>query len=269
MPPADITMAAGTKNRRVIEKEQDLLDFARCYLSEGFPNPDRKGCPPDDAVRNFVNQPTETDQSISDHFTCCSPCFKAYMAHLAHARDEAVGSQRVRRATWTRRSLLTASSVILMIAIYALFIRRHNEPKVAPRTPAPIGKPAAPVQVPATAMNVPVLLDLSNVSPVRGAHEGEAGPSPQVIPSTPLIDLNLLLPLGSEERLYSVSLSSNRHVVWSGSAKALLDNGQTSLRIHADFSHVVTGNYDLVVVAKGLRLIVPVRVKRASRENPR
>jgi hypothetical protein len=267
MSAADLTMAAGTKKRRVIEKEQDLLDFARCYLSEGFPNPDRKGCPLDDALRNFANRPTESDQSISDHFTCCSPCFKAYMAHLAHAREEAVRSQRVRRATWTRRSLLTASSVILMI--YALFIRRHNEPKVAPHTPTPISKPAAPVQVPATAMYVPVLLDLSNASPVRGAHEGEAGPSPQVIPSTPLIDLNLLLPLGSEERLYSVSLRSNRHLVWSGSAKALLDNGQTSLRIHADFSHVVTGNYDLVVVAKGLRLIVPVRVKHTSLENPR
>ena len=260
-------MVAGPKKRRVIEKEQELLDFARSYLSEGFPNPDRKGCPPDEALRNFAKQPTQSDQSISNHLTCCSPCFNAYMAHLAYERDEAVGARRIRRTPWIRRSLLTASSVILMIAIYVFFTRRHNEPKVAPRTPAQISEPATPVHVPATAMYVPVLVDLSNASPVRGARQGEAAPSPQVIPSSPLVDLNLLLPLGSQEQLYSVSLSSNRHVVWSGSAKAHLDHGQTSLRIRADFSHVPTGNYDLVVVSK-VRLMVPVRVKSAPLESP-
>jgi hypothetical protein len=262
-------MAAGPKKRRVIENEQELLDFARSYLSEGFPNADRKGCPADEALRNFANQPTRSDQSISDHLTCCSPCFNAYTTHLARERDEAVRAQRVRRAPWIRRSLLTASSVILMIAIYVFFIRRHNEPQVASRTPAPISEPATPVQVPATGMYVPVLVDLSNASPVRGAHQGEAGSSPPVIPSSPLIDLNVLLPLGSQEQLYSVSLSSNRHVVWSGSAKAHLDHGQTTLRIRANFSHVSTGNYDLAVVSRGLRLIVPVRVKSAPLKDPR
>src|SRR5437667_5990821 len=213
-------MATGTKTRRVFETEQDLLDFARSYLSEAFPNPERKGCPPDEILRFLAIRPTQGDISITDHLTCCSPCFNAYMAHLPHARDEAVRSQRIRRATWIRRSLLTASAVILVIVIYVFFIRRHNEPNVAPRTPVPIGKPATPAQVPATAMYAPMQLDLSNASPVRGAHEDKAGPSPQVIPSSPLVDLNLLLPLGSEERLYSVSLSSNRHVVWSGSAQA-------------------------------------------------
>jgi hypothetical protein len=262
-------MATGTKTRRVFEREQDLVDFARSYLSEAFPNPERKGCPPNDMLRIVAIRPMQGDISITDHLTCCSPCFNAYMAHLAHAREEAVRSQRIRRVTWIRRSLFTASAVILVIVIYVFFIRRHNEPNVAPRTPVPNGKSATPVQVPANAMYVPVLLDLSNASPVRGAHEDKAGPSPQVIPSSPLVDLNLLLPLGSEERLYSVSLSSNRHVIWSGSARARLSQGQTSLLIHANFSHVLTGDYDLVVVSEGLRLIVPVSVKGASLENPR
>ena len=113
-------------------------------------------------------------------------------------------------------------------------------------------------------MYIPVLIDLSNASPVRGLDQSEAGPSPQVIPSSPLIDFTLQLPLTSEARGYSVMLRSNRLVVWSDSAQAHVENGQTLLHVHADFTHVRVGNYDLVVVSKGFRLTVPVVVKITS-----
>ena len=162
-------MATGTKTRRVFEREQDLLDFARSYLSEAFPNPERKGCPPDEMLRLLAIRPTQGDISITDHLTCCSPCFNAYMAHFAHARAELVESRKIRRATWIRRSLVTAGFVVmLMIAAYVFFNRRHNESTVAPPTPEPVAKPATPAQAPTTAMYVPVLVDLSDASPVRG-----------------------------------------------------------------------------------------------------
>lgn len=257
-------MVTDTKKRQVFEREQDLLEFAHSYLSEAFPNPERQGCPPDNALRILASRPTESDESTSNHLTCCSPCFNAYMAYLAHARAELVESQKIRRATWIRRSLVTAAVLaILMIALY-VFFDRHIEPIVAPRTPEPVGKPAIPAQVPATAMYVPVLVDLSNASPVRGLDHGEASPSPQVIPSRPLIKLNLLLPFGSEERRYSVRLSSSRDVVWSGLAQAHLENGQMLIHVHADFSDIPAGNYDLVVVSKGFHVTVPALVKSAS-----
>lgn len=258
-------MATGTKKRQVFEREQDLLDFTRSYLSEAFPNPDRKGCPPDDALRKLASGPIQSDKTISDHLTCCSPCFNAYVTHLARARAEAVQSQRISRTTWIRRSLVTAGvAVMLVIAIYVFFTRRHG-PTVAPRTPAPSGNPGTPIQPLATAMYVPVLVDLSNASPARGPDQSESVP-PQVIPSSPLIDFTLQLPLGSEARGYSVMLRSNRHLVWSGSAQAHLENGQMLLHLHADFTHVRVGNYDLVVVSKSFRLSVPVVVKIASSE---
>jgi hypothetical protein len=258
-------MVTDTKKRRVLEREQDLLEFARSYLSEAFPNPERKGCPPDDTLRLFGTRPTESEESISNHLTCCSPCFNEYMADLAHARAQLVSSQRIRRATWTRRSLVTAGVLaILMIAFYVFFNRRHLEHTIAPRTPEPLGKPATPAQVPATARYVPVLVDMSNASPVRGLDRGDASPPPQVIPSSPLIHLNLLLPLGSEQRRYSVRLSSSRDVVWSGSALAHLENGRMLLHMHADFSDISAGNYDLVVVSNGFHLAAPVLVKSAS-----
>lgn len=256
-------MATGTKTRRVFDREQDLLGFTRSYLSEAFPNPERKGCPPDNALRVLAFGPIQSDESISAHLTCCSPCFNAYMVHLAHARAEEAQSQRIRHATWIRRSLVTAGvSIILMIAVYVFFTGRSRGPSVARRTPASTGNPGRPTQ--ATAMYVPVLVDLSNASPVRGLDQSHSSTSRQVIPSTSLVDLTLQLPLGSEARAYSVILNSNRHAIWSGSAQADLENGQVLLHMHADFTHVRVGNYDLVVVSKSFRLTVPVVVKITS-----
>lgn len=257
-------MITDNKKRQAFEREQNLLEFARSYLSEAFPNPERKGCPPDSALRILASRPTESDESISNHLTCCSVCFNAYMAYLAHARTELVESQEIRRATWIRCSLATAGVLAMLMIVLYVFFNRHIEPTVAPRTPEPVGKPATPAQVPATAMYVPVLIDLSNASPVRGPDHGEASPSLQVIPSSPLMNLTLLLPLGSEERQYSVRLSSSRKIVWSGLARPDLENGQMLLHLHVDFSDIAAGNYDLEVVSKGFHVTVPVLVKSDS-----
>jgi hypothetical protein len=258
-------MATGTKIRRAFDREQDLLGFTRSYLSEAFPNPERQGCPPDNALRVLAFGPIQSDESISAHLTCCSPCFNAYMVHLAHARAEEAQSQRIRRATWIRRSLVTAGvSIILMIAVYVFFTGRGRGPSVARRT-APTGKPGRPTQ--ATAIYVPVMVDLSNASPVRGLDQSHSSTSRQVIPSTPLVDLTLQLPLGSEGRRYWVILNANRHAIWSGSAQAHLQNGQMLLNMHADFADVRAGNYDLAVAAKGFRVTVPVVVKSTLSES--
>lgn len=258
-------MLTDTKNRQAVEREQYLLKFARSYLSEAFPNSERKGCPPDNTLRLLANRPTESDESISNHLTSCSPCFNAYMAHLAHARAELVDSREIRRAAWIRRSLATAGVLaILMIALYVFFNRREIESTAAPGGLKPVDKPATPAQLTTPAMYVPVLVDLSNTSAVRGLNQSRATPSAQVIPSSALVNLNLLLPLGSEERRYSVRLSSGREIVWSGLAQAHLENRQVLLRLHADFSDIPGGNYDLVVVSEDFRLTVPVLVKSAS-----
>jgi hypothetical protein len=252
------------KNRVGFERERELLDFARSYLSETFPNPERTGCPPDDALRALASRPTQSDYSISDHLTCCSPCFNAYMTHLARARVEVVQSRVIRRTTWIRRSLISAGiAVMLMVASYGLFTRRHRDVTAVPRPPAPSGGPETPAQVP-TAVYVSVLVDLSNASPQRGLYQGEGSPLPQVILSSSLVDLSLRLPLGSEERRYSILLTTKRNIVWSGSAKAHLENGRMLLHMHADFSRVPAGRYDLVTVSKGFRVTARVLMKSTS-----
>ena len=55
-------MATRTKKHRIFEGEQDLLDFARSYLSEAFPNPERKGAL--QMTRSGFWHPTNTERQI-------------------------------------------------------------------------------------------------------------------------------------------------------------------------------------------------------------
>src|SRR5882672_6098998 len=69
------------KNRAALEtKKRELLDFARSYLPEAFPNPDRQGCPPDAALRSLAFNPNESEPTVTEHLAVCSPCFRRYGA---------------------------------------------------------------------------------------------------------------------------------------------------------------------------------------------
>ena len=261
-------MRTRIRERSVFENERELLDFALSYLSEAFPNPNRMGCPSDDALRLLAIRPMQSDPSTGEHLTCCSPCFAAYMAHLDRAKAEAIQRQRMRRAVWIRRSV-TASVVaaILVITVYVFIAKHRTEPIVAPRLPAPITAPGNPTHTQG-AMYVPVVIDLSNLSPTRGSKQSTTGSVLHIIPSGSPLDLTLRLPLGSDERLYSITLRSRRHIMWSESTHARRQNGDMLLRVRADFSHLPAGHYDLQVTSHGGRkMTVKVLIKGSLPQN--
>ena len=72
-------------NRQPKFNEEELLAFAKSYLSEAFPNPHRIGCPPISELACMAEH-RDAKQSTSDHLSRCSPCFKEYMEILAHIR---------------------------------------------------------------------------------------------------------------------------------------------------------------------------------------
>ncbi len=68
--------------------DTEFLTFARSYLSEAFPNPQRIGCPPDSDLQRMAEHPVEArDAEVSEHLTCCSPCCKRFMEILADLRQ--------------------------------------------------------------------------------------------------------------------------------------------------------------------------------------
>src|SRR5437588_11891319 len=69
---------------------EEFLGFAKSYLSQAFPNPQRIHCPPDPDLQRMAEHPIpERDDEVSNHLTCCSPCFNRYMGILADLKRKA------------------------------------------------------------------------------------------------------------------------------------------------------------------------------------
>jgi hypothetical protein len=67
--------------------DDEVLHFAKSYLSEAFPNPHRIGCPTDwELIRMSEHPKEELHAAISDHITFCSPCFNRYMEILGELK---------------------------------------------------------------------------------------------------------------------------------------------------------------------------------------
>jgi hypothetical protein len=258
------------KDRRAFEKkDKDLLDFARSYLSEGFPNPDRQGCPPDAALLSLALSPTQSEPTVTEHLAACSPCFRRYAELLAQLRSQRAAEEKLswaRVATWSRsHPVLVGAAIVcaLSIAIGASLllnrIRVPNPPLDTHRAPNPV----QPVN-PEVAYS-PFSLDLSSLSPVRGSEPSTTESHQRVrVPGSPL-DLTLTLPLASEEQSYNVRLTAGGHAFWSKSAQAHLQEGKTLIRVEADFRQVPMGSYNLEVESStGLRLVQPVSIETPS-----
>ena len=72
--------------------EAECCGFAKSYLSEAFPNPQRIDCPLDSDLWRMAEHPVEArDADVSEHLTCCSPCFNRYMEILADLKRRNAG----------------------------------------------------------------------------------------------------------------------------------------------------------------------------------
>ena len=255
--------AAGEK------KSRELLDFARSYLSEAFPNPDRQGCPPDAALRSLAFNPNESEPTVTEHLAVCSPCFRRYTQLLAELKSQQRAEERSswsRISAWSRAHPLLVGAVlvfVLFIAIGAsLLLNRIRVPNPPPLDTHRAPNPVQPVN-PEVAYS-PFSLDLSALSPVRGAESATGTQRRVPVPSSPL-DLTLTLPLASPEEHYDLKLTSGSETVWSKSAQAHLLKGKTLIQVEADFSQIPPRNYNLEVrSSSGTRLVQPVSIQAAS-----
>jgi hypothetical protein len=248
------------------KKDKELLDFARAYLSEAFPNPDREGCPADSALRSLAFNPRESAPEVTVHLAACSPCFRRYgelLAEMNSRREVKKGFSWQRISLWTQTHRLFAGAAalcLLLIAIGAAFMLSGTKQPNAPRietnrnpNPTESGNP--------TAAYLPFSLDLRAVSPTRGPESAATGTRRSVLVPTSPLDFTLILPLASPEGRYDLKVRAGGQTVWSKSAQAHLQEGKTLIQVKADFRQIQTGNYNLEVRSpNGLRFIQPVSI---------
>lgn len=219
--------------------EQELLKFAKTYLAEGFPNPERTGCPPDSALILMATQPNEADASVSEHLTCCSPCFNRYMELLAQVQQAKQRSIRTAFAWLISSPLRAATACALLlglattayVAVQGLTTSVHvgTTPTQGTRPPVPTDtNPSVPVYA-------QFVLDMSHLSPIRGEQTRPRPERVARIPQRPL-DFTLHLPLGSEEGTYEISLMANGRTFWAASVEAHLRNHKMTLQVKADLT---------------------------------
>src|SRR6266478_5011305 len=163
------------KDRAALEKKnKELFDFARSYLSEAFPNPDRQGCPPDAALRSLAFNPNESEPTVTEHLAVCSPCFQRYSELLAELKSQSEARRGFfwgRLSVWTKAHPVlagTAALCMLLIAIgVGLLLHGIRQPNSPPIDTHRRSNPSGPLNP--TVAYSPFSLDLSVLSPVRGA----------------------------------------------------------------------------------------------------
>ena len=237
------------------KKERELIDFARSYLAEAFPNPERSHCPTDDALRALASRPLAADKFLTSHLSCCSPCFSAYIAHLKAAKPKLAPFFSVQwLAANARPALVLGALAILVMVSYRMLVKPHSSVTVV--TPAPVRPPKAAPPAQAVTAYVPVVVDLTSRSAIRGLEPGSQRSQPALLSAK--VDLIVRLPLGSEEGMYTVRIRSKSRVLWMKSVPAQREAGQTILDARADLAGLPAGSYDLEVRSGTLDLSVPV-----------
>lgn len=245
-------------------EEERLLTFARRYLSEGFPNPGRVGCPDEGALRFMAVRPRQADPAVGEHLAFCSPCFNRYMDFLAELRQEQQAQKQPlwrEMLTWPRTSPMWIGSAVMVIGLLSMityFVALQREGPHVPTPPQPVTEPGPIASTPFT-------LDLGELSQTRGSNSQKGDPQQRMqVPGSPL-DLTLILPLGSEPESYRLALRSSDQVFWFQSAQAHLHDGQVLIRTEANFRQIPAGNYNLdVESSSGIRLTQPVFIGTGS-----
>jgi hypothetical protein len=251
------------------KKDNELLDFARTYLSESFPNPERQGCPPDNALRSLSLNPNLSEASVTEHLASCSPCFARYSELLAELKLQKAAEEKSswkRLSAWRKTHPVLTGTLVACAAIIAIvagiLFSRVRQPNSPPNEVH--NTPGRTPMVDQAAVYSPFSIDLSKVSPIRGSQNPSIESLRVLVPNSPL-DLTLILPLGSEERAYRVTLKDATKTVWSKTVQAHLKNGQVLVQFEVDLTQLASGHYDLDVESPtGIRLVQPVSVEDAS-----
>ena len=199
-------------------------------LSREFPNPERVGCPDSSILRGIASHklPLAKAAAWFDHLSACSPCFQDFNKFRREA------GQRRRIQVW-----LAAAAVLLFAFGGLLWVRSR-----------PSGQTAAVV-----------VLDLRGRATARGESTSETSQPSLEVPRNAR-NLNLELPIGSNEGAYDVALiNPNGAELFRTSATAKLEDHIVVLKADVDLVGVPPGSYFLGLRQPGLEWMrFPIRV---------
>ncbi|HEX2487995.1 MAG TPA: hypothetical protein VHR27_01255, partial [Blastocatellia bacterium] len=105
----------------------EIVTLARRYYATGFPNPQRRGCPPPGEIVKVVSRRRAPDNDLREHLFECSECFGEYRQALAQIRNDVVGWQRLVSILSVKR--VSTLAVILLLVLAGSLIWRKPTPE--------------------------------------------------------------------------------------------------------------------------------------------
>jgi hypothetical protein len=233
------------------EEEKVLLKTGSRVFSTAFPNPDAKGCPGPEILKNLVFRSEsftlKERQHWFDHAANCSPCF----SEMSSLRQAFVRKRRIKRSIVAMLAVGVLSWLLIKVSLHQpdgqpgiVKDRPAPPPVTGPQAPAPSPvPPSAQEQKPAEVQVV--VLDLRKRGVARGENNNQDGDLD--LPKGRL-KLSIYLPIGSEEGNYEVRISRRqKQVLLTAKGKAGMQGHLNVLTVEADTSAFEAGSYSLAI----------------------
>jgi hypothetical protein len=194
-------------------------------LLTGFPNPERKGCPPSETIAGLGELKIGRDDPAWEHIWHCSPCFKEFRTirdkRLAVVELEERKARRKRQILISAASAVAAACIVLLLTLSGIGIKNLRGTAIVP-------------------------IDLNNALTFRGAAEEDG----RVLATLPrkLDELHITLPQFSPEGRYVVAILKSRTentAIVLGSSTTSAKKGKEALVITLDLTTARSGRYFL------------------------
>lgn len=187
-----------------------LKAYQRVLMGEGFPNPDRAGCPDNETLRAMAFRKLSQEQLVVwiDHLGTCTPCFREY-------------TEFRNQAEWRRTLAYVGVAASVIVALFGLWQWRSNRPNVI------------------TAHNH-IVADMRD----RLMFRGDQGKGPLVF-GRGIDDVSFYLPEGSRTGTYEVAVfdeESGKSLV-RATGTAVINNNTTEMNVTLDLSRTTPGHY--------------------------
>ncbi len=212
-----------------------------------YPNPDRVGCPSDEAIEKLAHEDQDlirNDELIS-HVASCSPCFRKHLACQERLRSR----NRLKIAALSTAAVLLLVFAVLTVRNLSMVpgqtgVSKGGVPPQVPESKAQTENQARAQpdrETPATKSDQWVIatLDLRDLSGSRG--EGETQPRMWDL-ARERFNLRILLPVGSPSGPYEITVRDlDGDFSRTVTANASVSAGETSLQAKVDLTEAPSG----------------------------
>jgi hypothetical protein len=207
--------------------ETDLLRVATEALPSDFPNPERLNCPEASTLQAIAGRRLSLPEvdDVVDHIATCSPCFTAYSAYRREHRSR----------SYRRRS---AAAVIVLTVLISSWYLGRKALSPTQRSPQQISE-----VTPLTAV-----LDFRNSTAERSDQTPLPRPQEALHLRRSLLNLQIQLPLGTEDGSYALQFRNNTGGIAAESTGTAKWDGTTeTLSARIDLRTVEPGQYTLAL----------------------